>query len=270
MEMKIRFLGTGTSTGNPEIGCRCEVCTSSDRRDRRMRASLLLQTQGKNILIDCGPDFRWQILHTGITKIDAVLITHEHYDHVGGIDDLRPFCKFGDVDIYAEKYVSDAIQTRIPYAFYENKYPGVPNLEMHPLDINPFHIDGIEVTPVRIYHAKLPIFGYRIGNFAYLTDVKSIPDSEIDKLKDLEVLVIDALRPQAHISHLTTEESFDYIKKIKPKKAYLIHMSHHFGLHAEMEKKMPENVFISYDGLEITLPLNQTFASSTEIPLLEA
>lgn len=251
MKIKIRFLGTGTSTGNPEIGCHCEVCTSSDRRDWRMRTSLLVQVNEKNILLDCGPDFRWQILHTGITRLDAVLLTHEHYDHVGGIDDLRPFCKNKDVNIYAEKYVCDAIVSRIPYAFYESKYPGVPNLSMHPIDEQPFFIDDLEIIPIRIRHGNLPIFGYRIGSLVYLTDVKSVPETEFPKLENLDVLVIDALRKKTHISHLTVDEALSYIGKINPQRAYLIHMSHHFGLHEQMEKEMPKGVFISYDGLEI-------------------
>ncbi len=249
--MKIRFLGTGTSTGNPEIGCRCEVCTSTDRRDWRLRASVLVAIDGKNLLIDCGPDFRWQMLKARVTSISAVLVTHEHYDHVGGIDDLRPFCKTRSMDIYAESYVATAIHTRIPYAFAEHKYPGIPEINLHPIENKSFIADGIQVTPIRLIHGRLPIFGYRIGNMAYLTDFKHIPEEEYAKLEGLDVLIIDALREQPHISHETIEEAFAQIRKIQPKRSYLIHMSHHFGLHAIMEKRMPENVFISCDGLEI-------------------
>jgi phosphoribosyl 1,2-cyclic phosphate phosphodiesterase len=253
--MKLRFLGTGTSTGNPEIGCRCKVCTSKDRRDWRWRASVLLETEGKHILIDCGPDFRMQMLETFKTGsfeyLDAVLVTHEHYDHVGGLDDLRAFSRSRAVDIYAEGYVVELIKERIPYVFRENKYPGVPNLNLHKIENKPFLINGVEIIPIRLMHGNLPIFGYRTGNMAFLTDLKTIPEEEFVKLENLEVLVINALRDTPHISHETVNEALENIRKIKPRKAYLIHMNHHFGLHEERQKTLPENVFIAYDGLEI-------------------
>ena len=248
--MKIKFLGTGTSTGNPEILCKCEVCISTDKRDWRLRASSLVQVAGLNILIDCGPDFRMQMLRSGVEKIDAVLITHEHYDHVGGIDDLRPFCKHNPIHIYAEDYVAEAIKQRIPYAFEESKYPGVPDIELHAIENKPFLINDVEIVPVRLLHGTLPIFGYRIGNIAYLTDVKYIPEEEFEKLKNLDVLIMSALRHKEHISHQTIESALLNVKKIKPKQTYLIHMSHHFGLHATMEKQLPEKIKIAYDGLE--------------------
>ncbi len=252
--MKIRFLGTGTSTGNPEIACKCNVCTSSDPRDRRMRASALIQINGRNILIDCGPDFRMQILETGIERLDGVLITHEHYDHVGGIDDLRPFCKHAPVHLYAEEFVADAIRQRIPYVFRENKYPGVPNLELHSIDPDKnFLVEEIAISPIRLLHGNLPILGYRINNMAYLTDLKYIPEGEFEKLKGLDVLIMNALRPQEHISHQTVESALNYTRIINARKTYLIHMSHHFGLHAEMEKLLPENITLPYDGLELTI-----------------
>lgn len=253
--MKITFLGTGTSTGNPEIGCRCEVCTSADPCDRRFRASVLVDVEGKRILIDCGPDFRLQMLSREFKKIDGVLLTHEHYDHVGGLDDLRPFVnRFGDVGLYGEAYVLEAIQRRIPYSFEKVRYPGVPSFTLHVVEENePFDVGGIKVMPVRLMHARLPIFGYRIGNFAYLTDLKYISEREYDKLKDLDVLVIDALRHKEHISHETLAEALGNIKRIAPRNAYLIHMSHHIGLHREIQNTLPENVFLSYDGLTIEL-----------------
>lgn len=251
--MKITFLGTGTSTGNPEIGCRCEVCTSKDPRDWRLRASVLVETQGKKILIDCGPDFRWQMIRNHIDQLDAVLVTHEHYDHVGGLDDLRPFCRLKGVDIYAAEEVATAIETRIPYAFREHKYPGVPNLELHRIGDRPFQAAGVWVTPVRIMHGRLPIFGYRIGNMAYLTDVKYIPEEEYAKLKGVELLVIDALRKKEHPSHESLTEALANIKRIGPKEAYLIHMSHKIGLHAVVDRELPQHVHYSYDGLVVEI-----------------
>ncbi len=249
----VRFLGSGTSTGVPEIGCQCDVCKSTDKRDQRLRASVIVYTEGKSILIDCGPDFRQQMLGIEFLPIDGLLITHEHYDHVGGIDDLRPFCKFGDIDIYAESYVAEALRSRIPYCFSEDKYPGIPSITLTEITTEPFKIAGVEIIPIRLIHGMLPIIGYRIGNFAYLTDLKTIPDEEYHKLQGLDVLVMNALRIREHISHQNLEQALEKIERIAAQKTYLTHMSHHFGLHAEMEKTLPDNVFISYDGLEIDI-----------------
>lgn len=250
--MKIKFLGTGTSTGNPEIGCRCEVCTSKDSRDIRLRASVLIEVDGKRILIDCGPDFRQQILKEEFSKIDGVLITHEHYDHIGGLDDLRPFCRFGDIDIYSSKITLNSLKTRMPYCFQEHLYPGVPTFRLHEVsEERPFVVEGVSVQPVRLMHYKLPIYGYRINDFAYLTDLKYIPDTEYSKLENLDILVIDALRIEEHLSHQTLKEALANIERIAPKRAYLIHMSHQMGLHHEVQNILPANIFLSYDGLEI-------------------
>ena len=254
--MNLRFLGTGTSTGSPEIGCQCEVCTSTDSKDQRFRSSALIEIGGKHILIDCGPDFRMQILEAfkknPFEHLDGVLITHEHYDHVGGLDDLRTFCKEGNaVDIYAEEDVVNAIRERMPYAYKENKYPGVPNLQMITITDQPFFIDSIKIIPIRLMHGNLPIYGYRIENMAYLTDLKTIPESEYDKLKDLDVLIINALRTEDHISHQTIAEALENIKKIKPKRAFFTHMNHHFGLHEVVQKQLPSTVLVPYDGLEL-------------------
>lgn len=251
--MKITFLGTGTSTGNPEIGCRCEVCTSADKRDWRLRASVLVETEGKKILIDCGPDFRWQAITNGIDRLDGVLITHEHYDHVGGLDDLRPFCRHHtDVDLYTEKNVADAIRTRIPYVFQENPYPGVPRLRLHEITSgHPFSLAGVEILPVRVMHGRLPILGYRIGTFAYLTDLKTLPEDEYSRLQGLDILVIDALREAEHPSHASVGEALRIAARLGAKETYLIHMSHKIGLQAVAEKKLPAGVYYSYDGLTV-------------------
>lgn len=255
--MKIRFLGTGTSTGVPEIGCSCETCSSADLKDKRLRASVLLEIGEKHLLIDCSPDFREQMLHTFKTQIfkqlNGVLITHEHYDHVGGLDDLRAFCRVAPVPVYAQSDVIEAIRVRMPYAFRENKYPGVPELELHEIDNQPFEVEGMEVIPIRLLHGKLPILGFRIGNFAYLTDLKTIPETEYCKLTHLDVLVINALRPKPHIAHETIEEALQNIERIRPKCAYFTHLSHAFGRHEAIQPLLPHSVFIGYDGLEVEI-----------------
>lgn len=251
--MKIRFLGTGTSTGIPEIGCTCKVCLSQDKRDKRLRASVLIEEKGRNILIDCGPDFREQMLELPFRKIDGVLLTHEHYDHVSGMDDLRPFCRFGDVRIFAENKVSNSIQRRMPYIFVKDRYPGVPRLEMVEIRNESFLVDDIPVLPIRIMHYTLGIFAYRIGRFAYITDMKSIPQEELPKLQDLDILVVNALRIKEHLSHQNLEQALAFAHSVKAKATYFIHMSHDMGLHDVMEKALPANVFFAYDGLELEI-----------------
>ncbi len=252
--MKVTFLGTGTSTGVPELLCNCEVCRSRDPRDRRSRCSVWIEVGEKHLLIDCGPDFYYQALAHIHTLMDAVLITHEHYDHVGGLDDLRPFCFRKDLPIYAEANVCEAIRTRLPYVFREeNRYPGVPNFYLVAIGEEPFRAAEIPVQPIRVMHGRLPILGYRIGDFAYITDMKSLPEPEYEKLQGLDVLVVNALRRDSrHPSHQGLDMALEEIERLRPRRAYLTHLSHRMGLHAEVEKLLPPHVHLAYDGLEIT------------------
>lgn len=253
--MKITFLGTGTSQGIPVIGSNHPVCLSENPKDKRLRVSILVEWQNSTFVVDCGPDFRQQMLRANPKKIDAVIFTHEHADHTAGLDDIRPFFfKQGDIDIYAHKRVLGQLTQRFEYIFTsEIKYPGVPNLIQNEIKNEPFNIAGLKIIPIEGLHYKLSVFGYRFGNFAYLTDMKTIAETEKKKLKNLDVLVINALREEEHISHFTLAEALDVIAQLKPKKAYLTHISHLLGFHDEVEQKLPNNVFLAYDGLEIAI-----------------
>ncbi len=252
--MKLKFLGTGTSTGIPQIMCNCATCRSIDNRDRRMRASALVSVGGKNILIDCGPDFRWQMLKADSPSLEALLLTHSHYDHVGGVDDLRPYCVAEDgFPIYCRPDVAEDLRQRVPYCFAEHPYPGVPAFNLHEISSKPFFIGEIEIIPLPVMHYRLPIVGYRIGNLAYITDAKEVPDSTIATMRGIDTLVINALRHKEHISHMNLEQALSVIDQVKPRIAYLTHLSHDMGLQADVELRLPENVKIAYDGLSITI-----------------
>lgn len=249
--MKVTILGSGTSCGVPQIGCKCDVCTSADPRDRRLRTSAMVEVDGKHILIDCGPDFREQMLTIDFKKLDAVLITHEHYDHVGGLDDLRPYSVFGDVNVYAEKFCADHLVERIPYCFTpkDKRYPGVPAINLIEMEPHvPIDIDGIQVIPIRVMHGKLPIVGFRIRNFAFITDMKTIPEEEFDYLKGIDYLVVNGLRHKEHPSHQTIEDAIDFSRHIGSPQTWIVHMSHHILPHEKEQQNLPDGFHLAYDG----------------------
>ena len=254
--MKVYFLGTGTSQGIPVIGSNHPVCKSTDSKDKRLRVSVWISWGNYSYVIDCGPDFRQQMLSSHCQKVDGILFTHEHSDHTAGIDDIRPFnFKQGEIPIYAHQRVIDNLKRRFEYVFETvNKYPGAPSIEtIEVINNKPFSIGNKTAIPVNVMHGSLQVFGYRIDDFAYLTDVKTIEESEILKLKNLKVLVINALREEPHDMHFNLKEALDFITLVQPEKAYLTHISHIMGFHEEVQKNLPKNVFLAYDNLEITL-----------------
>ena len=253
--MKITFLGTGTSQGIPIIGSTHPVCLSTNPKDKRLRVSIMVEWDDKIFVVDCGPDFRQQMLLANPEKIDALLFTHEHADHTAGLDDIRPFCfRQGDLPIYAHQRVLEQLKIRFEYVFAtENRYPGAPTVFVNEIKNEAFTIAGKSIIPIEALHYKLQVFGFRFDKFAYLTDVKTITQTELDKLKDLDVLVINALRIKEHISHLSLDEALQIIKDLKPKRAYLTHISHLLGFHDDVQKLLPENVFLAYDQLKITI-----------------
>ena len=253
--LKITFLGTGTSQGIPVIGSNHPVCKSADEKDRRLRSSILVNWKTFNYIIDCGPDFRYQMLRSNCDKINAIFFTHEHSDHVAGLDDLRPFCfNHGELDVYAHKRVIENLKKRYDYIFdNKNKYPGIPVI--NPININniPFNVNGLDILPINVYHNKLQVFGFRIENFAYITDMKTISEKELKKLSNLNTLVLNCLRIKVHHSHLNLTEAIELVEKINPKVCYFTHISHYLGFHEEVEKNLPKNIFLAYDELSLTV-----------------
>ncbi|WP_405415544.1 MBL fold metallo-hydrolase [Maribacter sp. Asnod1-A12] len=254
--LRVTFLGTGTSQGIPIIGSTHPVCLSDNPKDKRLRVSVLLSWGDYNYVIDCGPDFRQQMLRENVNHLDGILYTHEHSDHTAGLDDIRPFFfRQGNIPVYAHSRVVKSLKKRFDYIFQEeNKYPGAPTVDINLIENNvPFSIGGQDVTPINVLHNKLQVFGYRIGDFTYLTDVKTVLPEEKEKIKGTKVLVVSALRIEPHISHFNLEEALAFIKEINPEKAYLTHISHLLGFHDEVEKILPNNVHLAYDNLTITI-----------------
>jgi phosphoribosyl 1,2-cyclic phosphate phosphodiesterase len=253
--LKVTFLGTGTSQGVPLIACDCEVCRSTDGKDKRLRASILIEDGGKVFVIDTGPDFRQQMLREDVKRLDAVIFTHEHRDHIAGLDDIRAFnfTMKSAIDVYADDNVEKALRRSLWYIFSEDKYPGIPEVRMHHINGDSFTIGETKFIPIRVMHHLLPVWGFRINNFTYITDANSIPEKEKEKIYGSEVLVLNALRREKHISHFTLEEAIDMIKELNPKEAYLTHISHQLGRHAEVEKELPAHIHLAYDGLKLTL-----------------
>ncbi len=253
--MKVTFLGTGTSQGVPVITCECEVCRSNNEKDKRLRTSVLVETNELNIVIDTGPDFRQQMLRENVKSLDAILMTHEHKDHVAGLDDVRSynFSMKKAMDLYAEKRVQESLKREFAYVFADKKYPGIPQIQMHLIENEIFYIGNQKIVPIRAMHYKLPVFGFRINDFVYITDTNFIPEEEYCKIEGARVIVVNALRKEKHLSHFTLDEAVLFLKKFSPEKAYLTHISHMMGFHNKIESELPGWIHLAYDGLKISL-----------------
>jgi phosphoribosyl 1,2-cyclic phosphate phosphodiesterase len=253
--LKVTFLGTGTSQGVPVIACPCPVCVSEDKKDKRLRTSVFIETGGKNLIIDTGPDFRQQMLRENIKELDAILYTHEHKDHIAGLDDVRAFNFIHQkaIDVYLEDRVIPAIKREFSYIFSENKYPGIPRINLKMIDTLPFEAGGIRIVPIRAFHYRLPVLGYRIGDFTYITDANYIPEEEKEKIIGSQFIVINALRKEKHISHFTLSEAVRLINEFGPRRGYITHISHQMGLHDEVQKELPPNILLAFDGLSVEI-----------------
>ena len=253
--MKITFLGTGTSQGVPLIACKCEVCTSTNVKDKRLRSSIMVETSTTTIVIDTGPDFRQQMLREQVEQLDAVVFTHEHKDHIAGLDDVRAFNFINGkhIEVYATSRVQAAIKREFAYIFAEDKYPGIPLINLNEIDLAPFQIKDIKLNPIEVMHYKMPVLGFRIADFTYITDAKSISEKEKEKMKGSKVLVLNALRREEHISHFTFQEAIDLAQELNVEQAYFTHISHQLGLYEQVSDELPSNIFLAYDGLKLIL-----------------
>lgn len=258
--MQVTFLGTGTSAGVPVLTCRCEVCNSLDFRDKRLRVSVWIEVNGKSFIIDTGPDFRQQALRERISQLDAIIYTHEHKDHTAGLDDVRPFNYLNGIrhlNLYGHPRVLNQLKREFAYAFDDIKYPGVPLLNLHEISANgttPINIEDVEFTPIEVLHHRLPVLGFRVGGFTYITDVNFISEKEMEKIYGTQVLVLGSLQQEPHISHFNLSQAVEVAKKINAPMTYFTHISHKMGLHTEIDKMLPDNIRLAYDGLKISLP----------------
>lgn len=253
--MTVTFLGTGTSQGVPIIACHCPICTSADPRDQRLRSAVMLSQNDRNVVIDTGPDFRQQMLRTQVQRLDGVVFTHEHKDHIAGLDDIRAFNYFQreKMNVYCTEAVEIALRREFAYVFSDFRYPGIPEIELHRITNTPFEVAGMTLTPIEVMHMKMPVLGYRIGDFTYITDANYISEPEKEKIKGSKVLVLNALRREKHPSHYTLDEALALVEELQPEQTYFTHISHQLGLHEEVSKELPANVHLAYDGLTITI-----------------
>lgn len=253
--MTVTFLGTGTSQGVPIIACHCPICTSADPRDQRLRSAVMLSLNDRNVVIDTGPDFRQQMLRAQVQRLDGVVFTHEHKDHIAGLDDIRAFNYFQreKMNVYCTEAVELALRREFAYVFSDFRYPGIPEIELHRITNEPFEVAGMTLTPIEVMHMKMPVFGYRIGDFTYITDANYISEPEKEKIKGSKVLVLNALRREKHPSHYTLDEALALVEELQPEQTYFTHISHQLGLHEEVSKELPANVHLAYDGLTITI-----------------
>ena len=251
--MIITFLGTGTSQGVPVIACECEVCISADKHDKRLRTSILIEAEDKTIVIDSGPDFRYQMLRAKVMHLDAIVFTHEHKDHIAGMDDIRAFNykQHGPVDVYADERVQRALHREFPYIFENFKYPGIPQINLHGIGLKPFDVGSVHFTPIEVMHYKLPVLGFRIKDFTYITDAKTVSEQEKEKIRGTKTLVINALQKQTHISHFTLAEALAFAQDIGAERTYFTHISHRLGKHADVSKELPKGIELAYDGLKL-------------------